>query len=213
MRTRAWSIAALLFGSGFCALVYQIGWLREFRLIFGASTAASAAVLAIFIGGLGIGGRVLGPRADDHPRPLLWYALLEAAVALSAALSPIFLALVRLVYFGAGGNRNARHVRWDALAARAERAGPRGADDRDGRHAAGRRARARATTAAELSRRGDFGKTCREPVGQLEPFVPWSEYFLRLRRDCYRAAGDARLALAERELADFYAHEPAPLAR
>jgi spermidine synthase len=103
MRSRTWTIAALLFGSGFCALVYQIAWLREFRLIFGASTAASAAVLAIFIGGLGIGGRLLGPRADDHPHPLLWYALLEAVVAVSAALSPLLLSLVRLVYFAAGG--------------------------------------------------------------------------------------------------------------
>ena len=56
MRTRTAPVAALLFASGFCALVYQVAWLREFRLIFGASTLASAAVLAIFIGGLGIGG-------------------------------------------------------------------------------------------------------------------------------------------------------------
>ena len=76
MRSRTAPVAALLFGSGFCALVYQVGWLREFRLIFGASTAASAAVLAIFIGGLGAGGLLLGPRADRHPRPLL---LLRAA--------------------------------------------------------------------------------------------------------------------------------------
>src|SRR5712671_7179252 len=33
-RTRP--VAGLLFASGFCALVYQISWLREFRLIFGA---------------------------------------------------------------------------------------------------------------------------------------------------------------------------------
>jgi hypothetical protein len=36
----------LVFCSGFCGLVYQITWFREFALIFGASTAASAAVLA-----------------------------------------------------------------------------------------------------------------------------------------------------------------------
>src|SRR5437867_13297244 len=87
----AWTMAAFLFLSGFCALVYQIGWLREFRLIFGASTAASAAVVAIFIGGLGAGGLWLGPRADRHARPLLFYATLEAIVAVSAALSPFLL--------------------------------------------------------------------------------------------------------------------------
>src|SRR5262245_26722018 len=103
MRTRTWTIAALLFGSGFCALVYQIAWLREFRLIFGASTAASAAVLAIFIGGLGAGGLVLGSRADRHERPLLFYSQLEMLVAVSAAVSPFLLALVRSAYFASGG--------------------------------------------------------------------------------------------------------------
>ena len=89
MRSRTWTVAALLFGSGFCALVYQTGWLREFRLIFGASTAASAAVLAIFIGGLGVGGLVLGSRADRHPRPLLLYATLELEEFLSREPLPL----------------------------------------------------------------------------------------------------------------------------
>jgi predicted membrane-bound spermidine synthase len=100
-RTRP--VAGLLFASGFCALVYQIGWLREFRLIFGASTAASAAVLAIFIGGLGLGGWLLGRRADSDARPLAFYAQLEAIVALSAAASPLLLALVRQLYVLLGG--------------------------------------------------------------------------------------------------------------
>src|SRR5947209_1598863 len=82
---KTWPVAGLLFASGFCALVYQIGWVREFRLIFGASTAASAAVLAIFIGGLGLGGWLLGRRADAHTHPLALYAQLEGIVALSAA--------------------------------------------------------------------------------------------------------------------------------
>ncbi|MEO8257842.1 MAG: fused MFS/spermidine synthase [Acidobacteriota bacterium] len=103
MRRPDWRIASLVFGSGLCGLVYQIGWLREFRLIFGASTAASASVLAIFIGGLGAGALLLGPRADRHPRPIRLYAQLEAVVALSAAASPFLLALVRTLYIAAGG--------------------------------------------------------------------------------------------------------------
>src|SRR5438445_11576066 len=104
MRTRTAPVAALLFGSGFCALVYQVAWLREFRLIFGASTAASAAVLAIFIGGLGIGGLLLGPRADRHPRPLLLYSTLEAIIAVFAALSPFLIVLARSIYLASGGS-------------------------------------------------------------------------------------------------------------
>src|SRR5262245_15036582 len=96
-------VAVLLFASGFCALVYQVAWLREFRLIFGASTAASAAVVAIFIGGLGFGGLFLGPRADRHPRPLLLYAALEGTIAICAAISPVLLSVVRVAYIASGG--------------------------------------------------------------------------------------------------------------
>src|SRR5687767_735092 len=103
MRSTTWRVAGLLFVSGLCALVYQVAWLREFRLIFGASTAASAAVLAVFIGGLGAGGLLLGGRADRHPRPLLFYAQLEALIAISAAASPFLLSLIRQVYIAAGG--------------------------------------------------------------------------------------------------------------
>ena len=102
-RAQAWRVALLLFGSGCSALIYQTAWMREFRLIFGASTAASAAVLAIFVGGLGLGGLVLGPRADRHPRPILYYSQLEAIVAVSAALTPFVLTIVQYVYFSLGG--------------------------------------------------------------------------------------------------------------
>jgi spermidine synthase len=98
------SLAPFLFFSGLCALIYQICWLREFRLIFGASTAASAAVVAIFIGGLGAGGIIIGQRADRHQKPLALYARLEIMIAIAAALSPIFLSLIRWIYLSVGGS-------------------------------------------------------------------------------------------------------------
>jgi spermidine synthase len=104
MRSATARVGLLLFSSGFCALVYQTAWLRMFRMIFGASTAASAAVLAIFMAGLGFGGLLLGRRADRHPSPLGLYANLEAGIALSAALSPLLLALVQALYVGLGGS-------------------------------------------------------------------------------------------------------------
>ena len=91
-------------GSGACALAYQLVWTRELRLVFGHSTAASAAVLAIFIGGLGAGSLLIGPRADRHPRPLALYARLEAAIALFAALTPLLLAAARAAYLALGGS-------------------------------------------------------------------------------------------------------------
>src|SRR5437879_5509481 len=79
-------VALLLVGSGFCALVYEVAWLRMLRLFFGVSTAASAAVLAIFLGGLGLGGLLLGRRADRARSPLRLYADLETGVAVAARL-------------------------------------------------------------------------------------------------------------------------------
>jgi len=104
MRSAVGRVALLLFGSGFCALVYQTAWLRMFRLVFGASTAASAAVLAIFMAGLGFGGLMLGRRADRHPSPLGFYAALEAGIALTAGLSPWLVALARWLYVAVGGS-------------------------------------------------------------------------------------------------------------
>ena len=86
------------------ALIYQTVWLREFRLIFGCSTPASAAVLAIFMGGLGAGSIVLGRKVDKKPRrPVRFYALLELFIAISAAASPFLIELVRMKYITIGG--------------------------------------------------------------------------------------------------------------
>jgi spermidine synthase len=103
MNARAQSVAVLLFVSGTCALVFQTAWFREFRLIFGASTPASAAVLAIFMGGLGLGNALLGRRADASANPLRLYSLFEIGISLLCAVSPLLVPLVRTVYLAIGG--------------------------------------------------------------------------------------------------------------
>ncbi len=97
-------VALLLLGSGFCALVYQVAWLRALRMIFGGSTAASAAVLAIFMLGLGVGGIILGRKAARVASPLRMYGLLELAIALLAAASPLLVLAARSAYLGLGGS-------------------------------------------------------------------------------------------------------------
>ena len=104
MNRRAASLSLLLFGSGFCALLYQTVWLRQFRLIFGASTAASAAVLAIFMAGLGIGGILIGERVERSRNPLAMYGALEIGVAISAGLTPLLFFAVRATYLAMGGS-------------------------------------------------------------------------------------------------------------
>ncbi len=104
MQARVGRVSLLLFGSGACALIYQTVWLRQFRLIFGASTAASAAVLAIFMGGLGLGGIYIGRRADRTRNPLALYGFLELGVAVFTALTPILFWLVRHLYLAMGGS-------------------------------------------------------------------------------------------------------------
>ena len=96
-------VAGLLFGSGMCALIYQMVWLREFRFVFGASTLASAAVLSVFLGGLGAGGFWFGRRVDRNPRPLALYAYLELFIAASAALTPLLVWIAREFYVALGG--------------------------------------------------------------------------------------------------------------
>lgn len=95
--------ACLVFCSGASALVFQLAWMRELRLIFGGTTAATAAVLAIFMAGLGIGSAVLGKRADRVANPLKMYGLLEASIALSVALSPLLFSLASALYVAMGG--------------------------------------------------------------------------------------------------------------
>jgi spermidine synthase len=98
-------LAVLLFGSGACALVYQVAWFREFRLVFGASTAATGAVLGLFVAGLGAGSLWIGRRADESRRPARLYAKLELGIAISAALTPVLLGVTRRAYIALGGTQ------------------------------------------------------------------------------------------------------------
>jgi spermidine synthase len=99
-------VALLVFASGCSALVFQMAWMRELRLVFGATTAAASAVLAIFMAGLGIGSAVLGKRADRAADPLRMYGLLEMAIALSVAVTPWLISWISSIYIRLGGQES-----------------------------------------------------------------------------------------------------------
>jgi len=89
--------------SGFCSLVYQTVWLREFRLVFGGAAPAAAAVMAVFMGGLGFGGKLFGSWVERVGRPFRFYARLEVGIAIAAVTSPTLLNLARSLYLKTGG--------------------------------------------------------------------------------------------------------------
>ena len=91
-RARRQSAGALLlalcgtfFLSGASALAYQLLWLRVLGLIFGVTVYAASTVSASFMAGLAIGSVIAGRLADRARRPLLWFASVEAAIALTGA--------------------------------------------------------------------------------------------------------------------------------
>lgn len=80
-----------------------MAWLREFRLVFGGATPATAAVLAIFMGAMGVGSALFGRKAEASRNPLRLYAFIELGVGVAALLTPLLLGLVRSLYLSTGG--------------------------------------------------------------------------------------------------------------
>jgi spermidine synthase len=74
--------------TGATSLAYQLVWSRTLALAFGGTLLTTSAVVSCFLAGLAIGSVLFGSIADRVRSPLRLYALLEALVALYAALSP-----------------------------------------------------------------------------------------------------------------------------
>ena len=63
-----WAVFGLFFFSGACALIYQITWMRLFRLAMGNTVFTSATVLTAFMAGLT--PEVLEATADQQVRKM-----------------------------------------------------------------------------------------------------------------------------------------------
>ena len=70
-------VFALFFLSGALGLVYEITWMRQFRVIMGNTVYTSATVLTAFMGGLALGSFVAARIVDRVRRPLRAYGILE----------------------------------------------------------------------------------------------------------------------------------------
>ncbi len=93
-----WAIFPIFFLSGAASLVYEIVWIRQLSVVFGATTYAMATVLAVFMGGLSIGSRLFGRVADRTQNPLLVYALLEIGIGVYGFFVADLFGLLRTPY-------------------------------------------------------------------------------------------------------------------
>src|SRR4030095_1090225 len=72
------------FASGLSGLVYQVVWVRELVLVFGATTFAVSTVLTAFMGGLALGSYYFGRRVEKIAQPLRPYVVLALDLGTSA---------------------------------------------------------------------------------------------------------------------------------
>ena len=93
-----WLVFACFFLSGLAALIYQSVWARLFSINFGTSELAIATVLAAYMGGLALGSALVARVADQVRRPVLFYALLEGGIGLTALAVPFLVTLAGVLY-------------------------------------------------------------------------------------------------------------------
>src|SRR5918912_2753712 len=94
----AWAILLCFFASGMSGLVYQVVWVRELVLVFGATTFAVSTVLTAFMGGLALGSFYFGRRSESINRPLRLYGWLEIGIGVYGLAVPFIFAALPVVY-------------------------------------------------------------------------------------------------------------------
>ncbi len=82
MSTQTRGVAGILLLTGAAGLIYEVAWQRYLGVLVGVDHAATAATLAVFLGGLSLGYAVCGGLSARSSRPLATYAWLEVAIAL-----------------------------------------------------------------------------------------------------------------------------------
>jgi predicted membrane-bound spermidine synthase len=91
--------------TGFSGLVYEVAWQKYLATLLGSQGEATAAILAIFLGGLSVGYSLFG-RATRRlversrqrrrsPRLLLFYGLIEAGIGLYALCFPLLFGIAQ----------------------------------------------------------------------------------------------------------------------
>lgn len=100
-------VAGCFLLSGFAALLYQLSWMRQFSTVFGTSEIAIATVLSAYMGGLALGSAVSAKLIKLIKKPILFYGVLEASIAVSALLVPVLLLIAKSLYVSMLGGQSA----------------------------------------------------------------------------------------------------------
>src|SRR5712691_1648655 len=95
-------ILFLFFCSGATALVYEVVWSKYLSLMLGSTVQAQTVVLAVFMGGLAVGNRIIGARSDLLRRPLKAYGYLEGFIGLYAFFFSTIYAFGDKLFVGVG---------------------------------------------------------------------------------------------------------------
>jgi spermidine synthase len=91
-------IYLLVFLSGFCALIYQVLWMKQLGLLFGNTSHAAGVTLAAFFAGLAVGSWFWGKRAGQYSNQLRIYVGLELGVAITALLYFVVIKGYHVIY-------------------------------------------------------------------------------------------------------------------
>ena len=73
--------------TGMSSFIYEIVWIRMISLLLGASVYSFEIMLAVFIGGLALGGFLIRRRIDRIAEPVAWLAKIQLAMGTAALLS------------------------------------------------------------------------------------------------------------------------------
>jgi spermidine synthase len=84
--------------SGSAGLIYEVCWIRSASLVFGSTSYALSAILAVFFLGISLGSYLFGRISQRIDRPLRLFALMEVAVAVLALASPLAFQVLDSLY-------------------------------------------------------------------------------------------------------------------
>ena len=92
------SIYVAFFASGASSLIAEVTWNRMLIVVVGNSMSATAMILVVFMGGLGLGSYVGGKFFSKRRASLVPYILLEIAIGIYVFLSPTLFDLLSYLF-------------------------------------------------------------------------------------------------------------------